>query len=380
MVKKAPKQQKNITLEAVSEEKKGEGWGHFFRHLGHDVKKVGRKIANSKPVKTLAKDVVPAAIGIAVGAETENPYAGLAAQEAAQQGVNKAYSGKGTGNMKTIGIKASDKQLSKLRNGHAVRLLPGVTRQLVVDEKLHAKMSKAFAKKKGINVKLSKELIEAQKSMSGEGIFSKKNLKKGLKAVGKEALKEVKKEAKKGLNKLADVAGDAVIAELGPLGVPIASVGKRVLKKSGNKAIDNIDKKPKKKRATQASSAAPLPTERIQDASIEDLESAIRRKRKSLGLNGTSARLSGTSGANDDVMGNSYGEGLFAGGKQPISGQGLYAGKRGSGLYAGHGVSNQTEFGGYNIRGSLRGNHPAYMSPPPDQIKGIWKYTLKPSI
>ena len=190
----------------------------------------------------------------------------------------------------------------------------------------------------------------------------------------------MKKEAKKGLNKLADVAGDAVIAELGPLGVPIASVGKRVLKKSGNKAIDNIDKKPRKKRATQASSAAPLPTERIQDASIEDLESAIRRKRKSLGLNGTSARLSGTSGANDDVMGNSYGEGLFAGGKQPISGQGLYAGKRGSGLYAGHGVSNLTEFGGYNIRGSLRGNHPAYMSPPPDQIKGIWKYTLKPSI
>ena len=42
--------------------------------------------------------------------------------------------------MKTIGIKASDKQLSKLRNGHAVRLLPGVTRQLVVDDKLHAKM------------------------------------------------------------------------------------------------------------------------------------------------------------------------------------------------------------------------------------------------
>ena len=95
MVKKA-KQQKNITLEAVSDEKKGEGWGHFFRHLGHDVKKVGKRIARSKPVKTLAKDVVPAAIGIAVGAETENPYAGLAAQEAAQQGVNKAYSGKGS--------------------------------------------------------------------------------------------------------------------------------------------------------------------------------------------------------------------------------------------------------------------------------------------
>lgn len=347
---------KNITLD-LDETKIGDGFGHFFHHLGKDIKRGVKKVANIKPVKTLVKDIAPAAIGIAVGAESENPYAGLAAQEAAQQGVNRLYSGKG---METIGIKASDKQLSKLRNGHSVRVLSGATRKLVVDGATAVKMQKAFKNNKGINIKLTKELMEANKLMKGDGIFSKKSIKKGLKLVGREALKEVKKEAKKGLNILADAAGDAVVAELGPVGVPIASVGKRLIKKQGAKAIDNVDKKPKKSK--KSTTKAVSSNASLSNASLNELEAAIEDKRSALGLSRKVPQIGSSSGATDDIQGNSYGEGLYTG--RMMQGDGLYTGRRvqGNGLYVGKGITDQVVVG---IGGStLLGSHPAKYSRP----------------
>ena len=326
-----------------------------MRHLGRNIKRGVKKVANVKPIKTLVKDVAPAAIGIAVGAETENPYAGLAAQEAAQQGVNRLY-GKG---MSTVSIKASDAQLSKLRNGKGVRILSGATRDLVVKAPTARKINNAFKRGKGVNVRLDKEEIDANKTVEGKGIFSKKNLRKGLKVIGKEVLKEAKKEGKKALSGAVDAAGNAIIAEV-PIAAPIVGIAKKAAKKSGNKAIDNVDKKKSRRKSPVT---IEKPTEAVNlslaDVSISDLEKAIANKRQSLGLSRKTPQYSASSGKDDEIMGNSFGEGLYAGKKY---GSGLYVGaKSGAGLFAGRGVD---EYGSLGIGGTLVGYHSARLSRP----------------
>jgi hypothetical protein len=91
--------------------------------------------------------------------------------------------------MHIVTINASPKQLSKLRNGHSVRIKKGTGFNLIVHPENYHLVSRAFSKNKGIQVKLSPEEIEANKGvspeqheglreaqpeMAGEGIFGKK--------------------------------------------------------------------------------------------------------------------------------------------------------------------------------------------------------------
>jgi len=102
--------------------------------------------------------------------------------------------------MKSIKIDASPKQLSKLRNGHKVRVrspIEGMGFNLLVDPSKFDAMSRAFTKNTAVQVNLSPEELKANRDaiMSGEiegqGIF------KGGKLTEKKVLKGIVSAEKK---------------------------------------------------------------------------------------------------------------------------------------------------------------------------------------
>jgi hypothetical protein len=90
--------------------------------------------------------------------------------------------------MRNIKIDASDRQLSKLRNGHKVRIKKGTGFNLVVNPSNFNLVNKAFNKNKGLDIKLSSDELDAnilspeeqmaltgdKGVMSGSGIFKKR--------------------------------------------------------------------------------------------------------------------------------------------------------------------------------------------------------------
>ena len=105
-----------------------------------------------------------------------------------------------------VHISASPKQLSKLRNGHKVRIKPAMSGEgfnLIVSPEKYNIVSRSFARGKGTEIQLTPEEImsnkqitpEQHQEMGGKGIFGK-TFDKGLKAVlGKKGVKTLYKAA-----------------------------------------------------------------------------------------------------------------------------------------------------------------------------------------
>jgi hypothetical protein len=97
--------------------------------------------------------------------------------------------------MKTIQIDASPKQLSRLRNGHKVRVKPAMAGKgfgMIVDPAKFDSMSRAFTKGSAVQMQLSPEELKANKDaamsgeMSGQGIYTGGRIKMpSAKKVGK---------------------------------------------------------------------------------------------------------------------------------------------------------------------------------------------------
>ncbi len=160
-------------------------------------------------------------------------------------------------------VKISDKQMSKLRNGHKVRVKPpdieGNGICLIVHPENYNIISKSFSKNKGAEIALKPEELainkEAAPTMEGQGIFGKKYVGKGIlgkqfdravkKAVGKKATKQIYGVARQflpvaqaglstGLMSGA-TALSAVQPELAPFLMPAAAN----LSKIGSSYLDN---------------------------------------------------------------------------------------------------------------------------------------------
>lgn len=96
--------------------------------------------------------------------------------------------------MKRISIKRpSDKVISRMRNGHSVRMMKGEGLDIMIKPEKIIKMAKKFMMGKGIQISLDPEEISANKEIEGCGIFGKKfdklldktpGLKKAAYAVG----------------------------------------------------------------------------------------------------------------------------------------------------------------------------------------------------
>jgi hypothetical protein len=182
--------------------------------------------------------------------------------------------------MSLVHIDASPKQLSKLRNGHKIRIKPpmkGEGFNLMVDPSRYNAISRCFQKKKGITIQLTPEEILANRqltpeyhmnikkensTMSGKGIFGKtfdnlveKTIGKRAKDVIYNSADMLKPTLKAGIDKIASYAPEIASSALSGLAlatgqpelVPFAlmaghELGKYVGRKGANTAKDYLDK------------------------------------------------------------------------------------------------------------------------------------------
>jgi len=94
--------------------------------------------------------------------------------------------------MKLLSVKKlSPAVMSRIRNGHKIRLMEGTGTQLVVHPNQYDAITHAFLKKKGIQISLSPPEIDANREVEGEGIFGKKADKAFKKAGIKKAIYKV---------------------------------------------------------------------------------------------------------------------------------------------------------------------------------------------
>jgi hypothetical protein len=107
-------------------------------------------------------------------------------------------------------IDASPKQLSKLRNGHPVRIKRGTGFNLIVRPDTYHLVSRAFARNKGIQVALSPEEIEANRSLSPEQHMELKESQPEMAGQGIFGKKFDKLLKKAGIKKLAYSIGDQI--------------------------------------------------------------------------------------------------------------------------------------------------------------------------
>jgi len=173
-------------------------------------------------------------------------------------------------------IDASPKQLSKLRNGHAVRIKQGTGFNLIVHPETYSLVSKAFSKDRGYQVQLSPEEIEMNRGVSpeqhmaykkanpdiaGQGIFGhtvdKFLSKHGLKKIAYKIGDEVKPMAKAGI--LAGLsAGATSLGVANPALIPYLAMGVGGLTNVAYDYLDNPNKYHGKSGLKQASKARTL--------------------------------------------------------------------------------------------------------------------------
>jgi hypothetical protein len=153
--------------------------------------------------------------------------------------------------MKQIGVgDMSPKQVSRLRNGHKVRVGCGLGKLMVHPERFDS-MEKTFRKGKKMTLQLSPEEISANRMMSGEGIFgpgfdkflSKVGIKKQVYALGDMVKGPVKKAIKAFTDKAPAALGAAGATLATAVGAPeLAPLAIMAGKKLGEKASRYSDK------------------------------------------------------------------------------------------------------------------------------------------
>jgi hypothetical protein len=130
--------------------------------------------------------------------------------------------------MELVRIRASPKQLSRLRNGHKVSVKPAVSGEginLLIDPSQYDPITRSFAKGKGKVVQLSPEEIMANREVEGSGIFD--TIKKGAKSLAKSKIGK----------SLAKTAIDTAVASAGASGYVPPSVAKAL----GKEAKSQVD-------------------------------------------------------------------------------------------------------------------------------------------
>jgi len=111
---------------------------------------------------------------------------------------------------KILTIDASPKQLSKLRNGHTVRIKKGTGFNLIVHPETYNLVSRAFAKNKGMEISLSPDELEMNRALSPEQHLAYKKANPEIAGQGIFGSKFDKMLSKAGVKKLAYKFGDEI--------------------------------------------------------------------------------------------------------------------------------------------------------------------------
>ena len=138
--------------------------------------------------------------------------------------------------MKAIHISASEKQRSRLRNGHPVRCSPameGSGVELLIHPDRFDKVARVFRQGKGTTINLDQDEIMANREIGGSGIFGKQFDRFVKKTIGKKNTKALykglSKVAKPIVNTGIDALGTAAMA-YAPAAAPAILAAKRAAK------------------------------------------------------------------------------------------------------------------------------------------------------
>ena len=147
--------------------------------------------------------------------------------------------------MSLVSIDASPKQLSKLRNGHRVRIKRGTGFNLVVHPDRMNTISRCFDKGKGMEIQLSPEELmanqEHEPSMQGSGIFSTvKHHAKRAASVAYDMAKPMVHHAAKHLATAAITSGAAALTAVQPELAPAIALGAYGLTNAAHAKIDQM--------------------------------------------------------------------------------------------------------------------------------------------
>lgn len=141
--------------------------------------------------------------------------------------------------MQSINVKMSPKQISRIRNGHKVRVkapeMEGEGVSLIVKPETYDIVTRTFSRKKGLDISLDPEEIMVNKQntdqMEGKGIFGKKFDRAVKKTIGKPATKALYGAAKSVLLPLARQAiqeGGVALQEYAPELTPLIGPGSKI--------------------------------------------------------------------------------------------------------------------------------------------------------
>ena len=292
-------------------------------------------------------------------------------------------------NIVELGI--SPKQISKLRNGHRVRVKKGTGICLIVKPENYNIITRAFNKGKGVEISLNPEELMANaqsaEEMEGRGIFGKKFDRGVGKLIGKKNRKALygelesrfKEPIKKVIKKAQDYAPELGASPLSGLAVALgnpelaipagafgAKLGKKVGDMGGKFATDYLENpsaynsKRGSKQITQQNLNAMLGTnsgylERAGLANAKALYEQAQVEKERLEASGASGR------------------GLWSGGGGS-EGSGLYLG-RGEGMYAGRGFRAT----GGQLGGSGQRVLPQALTSQPFSANFQFRYSLPPA-
>jgi hypothetical protein len=293
--------------------------------------------------------------------------------------------------MERINITASGKQLSKLRNGHRVRVKPAMKGEgigVIVSPETYNALTKTFRKGKGAELALSPPEIMANKEvapeMEGQGIFGpavdrwleKKGIKKAVYKIG-DQLKPAAKTALIG----ALTAGGASLAASNPALVPYIPGGVASLSALGLDYLDNPDSYFQSNAGgTRARKARSMVGRVAQDRALEELNTRLGTDMGALDRNAIAQAVADKAEAEVakqryHIMDPRYvGSGLYAGsGLYLSSGRGL-----GLGVGGERGIRRQAGsvgLGGAMVGGAV-GMLPPALQSQPYGANFQWRHTL----
>lgn len=242
-----------------------------------------------------------------------------------------------------VEIGASPKQLSKLRNGHRVRVKPTMEGKgvcVVVNPENYDLITRTFSRNKGLEISLSPEEILANQSVAGEmegkGIFGKKFDRFVRKVVGKRAQKQLYDTAREflplaqaGLTAGLTTAGTALGA-VQPELIPFIPAGVAGLSALGSDYLANPSSYQSNAGGSRARKARDIAGRMIQDRALQEINTATganlgaldRASIQSAIANKALSELNKSAVQQKQSLDQYYGN-MFDG----IEGNGLYAGK-----------------------------------------------------
>ena len=251
--------------------------------------------------------------------------------------------------VQVVEIGASPKQLSKLRNGHRVRIRPAVMGKgvcVVVNPENYDLITRTFSRNKGLEISLSPEEILANQEVAGEmegkGIFGKKFDRFVRKTLGKKAQRQLYDTAREflplaqaGLTAGLTTAGTALGA-VQPELIPFIAPGVAGLSALGSDYLANPSAYQSNAGGSKARLAKDLAGRMIQDRALQEINAATganlgaldRASIQTALTNKALGELNKSAIQQKQSLDTYYGN-MFDG----IEGNGLYAGKgRGLGL------------------------------------------------